>query len=635
MVHVRQSLYSVLEKREKDPRAVNILGFFAPLSGDCELYGLLGQMGVRKIREIGTCPDMDSFLEMGEANFSLVLNPEARPAAGDLQKRLGMPFIELARLYQADQIHRQYQALARALGVHLDDEPWYAKAREAMKGFRARYPDTVFALGEAMNANPFELALALTRYGFRVAEIFAAPAPEHYVYLNQLAALSPDTRVYSNLDPSMLFYRPDPSVTMTIGKDAAWYYPDLPGVAWNSDIQPFGHSGVRSLFEALGKAMEEGASGSFSSRILLGGPIEKPARPAPLLEPEKAPARGLRRVLTPFAPDQSGAVSVFYELGGITVICDAGGCAGNVCGFDEPRWFTERSAVFSAGLRDMDAILGRDEKLAEKLGDAASSLGLPFAAIVGTPVPAVIGTDFRALSRLSEKKAKIPVVYTETSGMAWYDEGAVSAWKALIERFSGKDPERKEGRIGVVGAIPLDLSDLSGMDKIRDALLKEGWEEVLPLGMGASLRDLALAGTCREMLAVSAAGLKVCRFLEERFGIPYHADCPAADALVPDPVPAGCRVLVIHQQVMAVSLRRRLLDKGAGSVTCATWFLSDTGLEEKGDLRLKEEKDLVRAVSEGAYDMIIGDENFRALVPDYQGTWIDAPHFAVSGRLIR
>ena len=45
--------------------------------------------------------------------------------------------------------------------------------------------------------------------------------------------------------------------------------------------------------------------------------------------------KGLRKYLTPFAPDQSGAVSVLYELGGMLVICDAGGCTGNVCGFDE------------------------------------------------------------------------------------------------------------------------------------------------------------------------------------------------------------------------------------------------------------------------------------------------------------
>ena len=35
--------------------------------------------------------------------------------------------------------------------------------------------------------------------------------------------------------------------------------------------------------------------------------------------------KGLRKYLTPFAPDQSGAVSVLFELGGLIVVVDAGG----------------------------------------------------------------------------------------------------------------------------------------------------------------------------------------------------------------------------------------------------------------------------------------------------------------------
>ena len=68
------------------------------------------------------------------------------------------------------------------------------------------------------------------------------------------------------------------------------------------------------------------------------------------------------------------------------MICDAGGCTGNICGFDEPRWFLKKSALFSAGLRDMDAILGRDDRLVEKLKDAADRLDGKFAALIGTPV---------------------------------------------------------------------------------------------------------------------------------------------------------------------------------------------------------------------------------------------------------
>ena len=45
------------------------------------------------------------------------------------------------------------------------------------------------------------------------------------------------------------------STDLTIGKDASYYHPDTPNVPWNSDIQPFGYSGVVSLFRELDQAM--------------------------------------------------------------------------------------------------------------------------------------------------------------------------------------------------------------------------------------------------------------------------------------------------------------------------------------------------------------------------------------------
>ena len=133
--------------------------------------------------------------------------------------------------------------------------------------------------------------------------------------------------------------------------------------------------------------------------------------------------KGLRKYLSPFAPDQSGAAAVLCEFHGLIIILDAGGCAGNICGFDEPRWFESRSAIFSAGLRDMDAILGRDDRLVEKIGKACEKLSADFIAVIGTPVPAVIGTDYRALSRMIEKKTGIPALTIDTDGTKLYDDG--------------------------------------------------------------------------------------------------------------------------------------------------------------------------------------------------------------------
>ena len=38
--------------------------------------------------------------------------------------------------------------------------------------------------------------------------------------------------------------------------------------------------------------------------------------------------KGLRKYLSPFAPDQSGAAAVLCEFHGLIIILDAGGCAG-------------------------------------------------------------------------------------------------------------------------------------------------------------------------------------------------------------------------------------------------------------------------------------------------------------------
>lgn len=252
MVHVRQSLYSLLVPRKKKGNVVNLLGFFAPLMDDCELYKYLKAIGVRTIHEISREPDLQSFYTMAEANFNLVLHPEARMAASDFEERLKIPSIELTRLYQIDKIQSQYRALGQVLGVSFDDAADYQSAKDAVDAFRSAHSDAVFSVGECMNGDPFELALALTGYGFRVAEVFGTLQAENFGYLKRLAAVSPDTRVYSNMEPTMLYYdQSDCTVTISVGKDAGYYHPEAPALHWNSDVQPYGYAGLRRFMEAL------------------------------------------------------------------------------------------------------------------------------------------------------------------------------------------------------------------------------------------------------------------------------------------------------------------------------------------------------------------------------------------------
>ena len=107
------------------------------------------------------------------------------------------------------------------------------------------------------NGNAFEMALALTQYGFVVKEIYASVSPYDFAYIRRLEALSPDTEVYSNLSPSMLYYEGgDHPVELTIGKDAAYYHDDAAHVFWDEEIQPFGYDGLRELLRQISAALE-------------------------------------------------------------------------------------------------------------------------------------------------------------------------------------------------------------------------------------------------------------------------------------------------------------------------------------------------------------------------------------------
>lgn len=254
---VRRSIYSLLEKQERVRSECNLLGYFTALEDGCELYELLHQAGIRVVREIGRCRDFAEYKAMSRANFSIVLNAEARAAAQDMHERLGIPFIELTRLYRLDKIRNQYRLLGQAIGAKLDDSLWYDSAARAIAEFRESFGDVHFAVGECMNADSFELALALTEYGFHVSEIYGTIGERNFVYLKKLAALSPETRIYSNLSPTMLGYERDCRIDVCIGSDAAYYHRDLPGIPFSEEEQPFGYRGVELIFRRLAQAIRE------------------------------------------------------------------------------------------------------------------------------------------------------------------------------------------------------------------------------------------------------------------------------------------------------------------------------------------------------------------------------------------
>ena len=338
----------------------------------------------------------------------------------------------------------------------------------------------------------------------------------------------------------------------------------------------------------------------------------------------------LLKYLSPFAPDQSGACGVLYELGGLIVICDAGGCAGNICGFDEPRWFTKRSAVFSAGLRDMDAILGRDDMLIAKTAKAVGQTDVKFTAVVGTPVPAVIATDYKALKRMAESKTGLPGICVDCTGTRLYDDGEERAYLELLRTFAKEKYETVTGKVGIIGCTPLATGYMS------NELFKGTYgNNAVCFGMGSGTEEIARASDCERNIVISTGAIKAAEYLKQQFGIEYETDFPVTPAMekVLENDLSGKKILVVHQQFAANKMRKLLKEKYDCDVDVGTFFKLFDEYKQQGDKFIADEQELVETVTCGGYDVVIIDNICDRALKDCGCRLIDLPHFAVSGRL--
>jgi nitrogenase molybdenum-cofactor synthesis protein NifE len=369
---------------------------------------------------------------------------------------------------------------------------------------------------------------------------------------------------------------------------------------------------------------------------------------------------GLYKALPPFAPDYSGVCSALFELGGILVVHDGGGCTGNFTGYDEPRWYGSSCAVFSSGLREIDAVVGDDEKLLRKLENAIHDVGGHFVAIIGSPAPMVIGTDYAALARLLSNKLNLPVLTFDTKGLAYYDVGASMAFLEMARNFVKPASSHAEAGVNIIGATPLDIGTARQLSALTTLLTDAGCRIVSCWGMDSTLDSIAQAAQAELNIVVSHAGLEAARYMEREHGVSYLAAIPIGRApslafissvclslglgckehSVPAAVPRTRRgirkALIIGEQLMAGSIRNCLrMDLGFDQVTVASFFGMDKALLERGDVFLSGEDALTDLINEHHYELIVGDSLYQELIdPSANCRFIPFPHIAVSSRIL-
>lgn len=357
--------------------------------------------------------------------------------------------------------------------------------------------------------------------------------------------------------------------------------------------------------------------------------------------------------LPPFSPDYSGVCSALFDLNCIAVLHDASGCSGNYTGYDEPRWYGSHTATFCSGLREIDAVLGDDEKLIQKTLEAAESLTPDLIALIGTPVPMVIGTDLTGIAADIEQRTGIPSLGFDTTGTKYYSDGVSQACIALAERFTQPQKQKKPRGVNLLGLTRLDY-DSSSAAALKSLLAESGFELITSFCDGLTLPDVKNAAQASVNLVVSQSGLSPARYFEQKHGIPYLVGVPLGrqmqagwlDAVSNcietrrctylDTVSGDADTLVLGDAVICKALQMGLAREFGISTDCGCLFGTESGYLQGGMLDLCDEKKISMAINSGKYRTVIGDPMFRLLLQSNTPlNFIDYPIYCVSSKMAK
>ncbi len=348
--------------------------------------------------------------------------------------------------------------------------------------------------------------------------------------------------------------------------------------------------------------------------------------------------------LPPLAPDYSGAASALFDLGGIVVMHDASGCTGNYTGFDEPRWLGSRSALYCSGMRSMDAIMGNDDKFINHTLAAAKSIDPTIIAYLGSPVPMVIGTDLEGMAAETEEESGVPSFGFNTTGENYYDKGASDVFIKLIKRFAKPRTEYNDGkkRANILGMTPIDFGNKGNDKKIYDFIRSLGYEITAGFAMGLTVEQVRACASADLNIVVSRSGIDAAEFMQKKYGIPYICAVPVIDGSVFAEKLAGtfetkapsdeARVLIIHEQIFANSIRCEINKRGAAA-DVGNMFGLDKRLAEPNDIDLPNESTIRKIVNSGKYDVVIADPQIGKLIRNEKIKLVSIPHVAVSSKL--
>ena len=251
-VKMAAQLYAALRPRQRNPRAVSIIGNDRPTDENSELVRIIRASGYT-LHDLTYCKTYAEYQQMAESALNITYTPVAKLAGEELETRLGIPQLHLPVCFDYDEIAANYAQLCAALHVPLPDfTAARAAADHALAAARECIGETAVAVDFTAVTRPFELAKLLHAHGFCVKYVIADSAGEDAAAFDWLRAHSPDLEIFAAANVNMLHVSEAPhEPVLAIGQKAAYYFATDRFVNIVINGGYYGYAGICALAELM------------------------------------------------------------------------------------------------------------------------------------------------------------------------------------------------------------------------------------------------------------------------------------------------------------------------------------------------------------------------------------------------
>jgi len=344
--------------------------------------------------------------------------------------------------------------------------------------------------------------------------------------------------------------------------------------------------------------------------------------------------------------------------------------------------------VINSDIRNEDIITGTEKKVMQAFDKGVKQLSPNFALLAYGPSASMIGSDLEyAAEKITEGSAFVQRSSMDEPASLRTERGSVSVQSGLPAAAVKIDGEKDylygisctleamgrllltpretiPGSLNILGANTIDWAKESFAD--LEALLKqEGFQILSRWGWKETTENLKLASAAALNLVVNESGLRLARYMEREYGIPYLAGAPfGADFTeilkirlkeagpVTDTKRPGekqrkeCRlsesaaspnedqrkeseadteILIVGEQFTANAIRRELLRRGKTKIRVLSFYDMDRAYMETGDQKLIGEDDFTRQANAESVRIICADGDLRPLVKK-EVRWVQLPN---------